>query len=232
MNLRTASTKSPALKSRRRAARPKPWVITMYGQKGGGGKTTLATNLVAEAMRRGYRVLLVDLDPQGTATDWHETMATEHASNERRPAPPPLVSALNKVPDLAEYDLVVIDVPAKLDDQQGGALRAADVALIPCSPSRADTRALGRGLALIRQAQADRPALKAYVVITRCKSAASARRLREGVGSALEVLRSEIWDRLVYQDAYGAGQGVTTYEPSGRAADEVLALFQELERLP
>lgn len=44
--------------------------VAMVNQKGGTGKTTLATNLARALQRAGERVLLADSDPQGTARDW------------------------------------------------------------------------------------------------------------------------------------------------------------------
>mgnify|MGYP002374079782 FL=1 len=45
--------------------------VAILNQKGGSGKTTLATNIAHALKLSGESVLLVDADPQGSARDWN-----------------------------------------------------------------------------------------------------------------------------------------------------------------
>jgi chromosome partitioning protein len=62
----TARAVSPAIEKPARPGR----VIALLNQKGGAGKTTLATHLAGEFALQGWEVTLLDADPQGSALDW------------------------------------------------------------------------------------------------------------------------------------------------------------------
>ena len=55
------------------------FVVSIASQKGGAGKTTVACALAVAAEHAGLAAVLIDLDPQGSATKWSEL----------REAPPP-----------------------------------------------------------------------------------------------------------------------------------------------
>ena len=88
-------------------------IISVLNPKGGCGKTTISTNLARALHDRGQSVLIVDSDPQGSARDWH-------AANEDNPIELVALDRPNNVKTLrrmaANYDCVVIDGAAKLED--------------------------------------------------------------------------------------------------------------------
>jgi chromosome partitioning protein len=208
-------------------------IVSVMGQKGGVGKSTVAICLGMAAFERGLRTLLVDADPQGTLTTWGE-VAAEH----QRKAPTVLAmgAAMHRPGQLEavarNYDWTFIDCPPRHGEVQRSALMIADLAILPCGPSASDVWALSTSLELVRSAQQVREQLQACIVISRKQPRTS---LGKDVRSVLEksgvgVLGSEMFYRVAYQEALASGSGVTGRRRDP-AACEVQALFDEVERL-
>jgi chromosome partitioning protein len=143
-------------------------IFALLNQKGGVGKTTLATHIAGELAMRGQHVVLLDADPQGSSLDW-----TQRRSQQGLPR---LFSAVGlaretlhqEAPELARRaDHVIIDGPPRIAALARSALLAAERVLIPVQPSPYDLWASAEMVALIREAQVFRPALRAAFVINR-----------------------------------------------------------------
>jgi chromosome partitioning protein len=209
-------------------------ILTIAGQKGGAGKTTVAISLATQWMSNGHRVLLVDADPQHSAKTWGEV-----AAESGHPAPTVVSMGVglhrpDQLPALAaSFDVVVVDCPPRHGEIQRAALMVADLAILPCGPSALDVWALGDSLDLIHAAQEVKPSLKVVVLITRkiprTVLASSVREALCGVG--LPVLDTELSLRINYPEAIAAGLGVTQYAPKSPASDEIKSLAKEIETL-
>lgn len=196
--------------------------IAILGQKGGSGKTTIATALAVRAGKDGKSVALFDLDPQGSATLWAER---------REGDSPAVVSCqifmLKKMLAKAEEggaDLAIIDTPGKIEQAAVEAAKAADVVLIPVRATAFDLDALKELRALLAIA-GDPPA---YVVINAApvqgRRHEDARAVIEQMHK-LQVASVHLSQRNAFSDSIIVGQTVSEYEPKGKAAGEIDALY-------
>jgi chromosome partitioning protein len=208
-------------------------IIAFTGQKGGVGKSTTAICVAACAVELGHRALLVDADPQGTARTWGEVAQESGRPSATVVAMGASMHRPGQLRQLASsYDITIIDCPPRHGDIQRSALMVADIAVLPSGPSATDAWALAGTLDVIREAQVLRDELRACILITRKQGrTALGQGAREVLGtSGLPVLESELGYRIAYQEAIAAGLGVTTFSPRDRAAAEIRALYDELER--
>lgn len=211
-------------------------IVAFVGQKGGSGKSTLAICVAAELAAQKRSVLLVDADPQGTATTWHN-VASERGHANAAPTVVAMTGSLHKaeqIPKLAAaYDTIVIDTPPRLAEVQRSALMVSHLAILPCGPSAPDAWALAESIRTITDATTYRPELKAAIVINKKRpGTAAAKGAREALTAAgLPVLDAEIGLRQAFQEALAAGLGVCSYAPRDAASDELRALVEEIVRI-
>ena len=208
-------------------------IVAFAGQKGGSGKTTTAISVAVEWMNRKKSVLLVDTDPQGSCRTWSDVAA------ERKHTVPTVVAmgvglhCPGQLTALAErHDTVVVDCPPRHDELQRAVLTVTDAVVLPCGPSAMDAWALAESIDLVLKAKKLRPELKAWVLITRkiARTAIGAGAREALAECGLPLLKTELGYRVTYQEAPADGQGPTTYDASGPAAEEIRALVSEIER--
>lgn len=201
-------------------------VIAVLNQKGGSGKTTIASNLAAVLHSRGQRVAIVDADSsQGTVSEWasrNDSTPTVLASHEPK---------LDKnIPALdGAFDFIVIDGAPHVEDMARSAIVAADLVLIPVRPSAADIWSAEDIVDLVQARREVTGAPQAAFVVSQQVLRSN---LADSVNEALAafdepVLKARTSSRVAYAEALGAGLSVLDLDDS-KAAKEVEALTDEV----
>ena len=204
-------------------------IIAVCNPKGGVGKTTVTVNLAGAFARRGWEVLVVDTDPQGSLRDWHAADPDNSMALVALDRP----SSVRTVLGLARsYDYVLLDGAAKLEDMLVATVKVADFVLVPVQPSPYDVWGASDLVDLVRARQEvtdGRPA-GAFVVNRRVGGT----RLAEEVVSALAeyplpTLAASITQRQVYAQTAAAGRTVFDGRVHLVARGEIDALADEVE---
>lgn len=199
--------------------------IVVVSQKGGTGKTTLAVHLAVAAERAGKPAVVIDLDPQASAAAWGDLrQADEPAVESVQPAR--LAPALKAAAD-AGCELAIIDTPARSENTALDAVRAADLALIPCRPGFFDTAAMSFTANLLKLA--GKPG---FVVFCQVPSRADSllAEVREALTTyGLAAAPVPVHLRAAYSHAIPGGQSAQEYEPQGKAAGEISGLYRWLQ---
>jgi chromosome partitioning protein len=209
-------------------------IVAVGNLKGGTGKSTIAVNLACRLAETQRAVLLIDADPQGTATAWLRdgppqglcvaslplARAEGHAMwadgiREQRPC----------------HERIVIDLPPQTGDCFEAALRVADLLVVPLTLSEVDLHATAQALAVlhrVRGARQGRPScLLAPSKVDRRTS------LGRQAGASLGRLGWEVGPPLVqraaHAEAFRAGTWIGAHAPGSAGHVEVCALAGQVE---
>jgi chromosome partitioning protein len=194
-------------------------VISFVTQKGGSGKSSTAASIAVAAVQDGRRVFLLELDRQGTLSDWADARQAEEPAFERIDATA-LDRALATLREAA-YDLVVVDTPGVDSPATVAVMRASDLCLVTCRPTAPDMRgALPTVQTLIRLGK------PFAFVLSQCPPrSARVEETRAGLSALGLIAEPPIVSRADHQDAIAAGLGVTEFNEAGAAAAEVRKLW-------
>jgi chromosome partitioning protein len=203
--------------------------IAFLSQKGGSGKTTLAVHIAVAASEAREKVILIDTDPQGSAADWGQ--ARKRAGIEGSPAIHKASAAtLARVLESARHDdltLAVIDMAPHATAGVDVIAAAVDFLVIPCRPSAFDLKAIASSVNVAKAA--GKPA--AFVLNTcdaRIPEVAEARAVLARHG--FPVAPVDIGHRVAFSRAVTSGQSVTEFDPHGKAAAEIVALWRWIKQ--
>jgi len=206
-------------------------IITVGGTKGGGGKTTIATNLAVMRANDGRDVLLIDADDQGTASNF----TSLRNSNLEKGAGYTSVRLLGEeiihsYRSLREkYEDIIIDAGGRDTDSHRAGLGIANVALIPFQPSSFDVWELGKASKVVRESRVLNQGLQAYTLINMADPRGgdndAAAEYAEDI-EGLKFIPVPIVTRKAFRRAAAQGLSVTELKPQDvKAIEEIQALY-------
>ncbi len=192
-------------------------VISLLAQKGGVGKSTLTLHYAVEAERAGAgRVVVIDTDPQASASKW----------SQRREAETPMMLAADAsdLPGAVEacradgVDLVLVDTAPHVKASTAHAARLADLCVIPCGPSLLDIEAIGATVDIVEAL-----GKRAIIVINKGRHSSNVNAEAASVlsGYDLSVCPVVVMRRAALEDAFIDGRAVAELKPRSKAAQEI-----------
>lgn len=205
-----------------------PAIVTIAQQKGGAGKTTVAVQLATAMRQAGHSVALVDIDPQASLTGW--VRLREHEAKDAAEIRFSMIGGWRLGVELdrlkRDVDRIVVDSPPHAESDAKGAIRAADLVLVPCQPSPLDIWA-SKSTLDIAMNDGKPTALVLNRVPPRGKSVDDA--LQSIAERGYAALSARLGNRQAFINSLGRGLGVVESEPRSAAAQEVEALCAEVE---
>jgi chromosome partitioning protein len=198
--------------------------IVINSQKGGSGKTTLCAHLSVEAERAGNGpVFLIDTDPQGTLTTWHEKRQAEAPQRVELPFDG-IAEGLRQLRQ-RNAAFCFIDTAPSRTDETAVLFDLADLVIVPIRPSPSDLWAASATVELLK-----REKVPFLFVLNQAKTNAS---ITAQAAASLShhgpVAETFIGDRVPYAAALTDGRTAIEITPKGPAAIETAALWQNIQ---
>jgi chromosome partitioning protein len=204
-------------------------IILIGSEKGGVGKSTLATNFSVYLTLLGKDVILVDSDKQRTSSNW---------ADDRRKSNLPIVESVSKYDNIRHtlkdlqkrYEYVIVDAQGRDSIELRTGLLSANICITPVQPSQADLDTIYKMVNITQTAQETNEELKTYSIISRAPNTSTeiteARQCLSNV-KEIQLLNNVVYDRRIYRDALGTGKSVLEME-NDKAIQELTLVCEEI----
>ena len=203
-------------------------VITICQQKGGTGKTTLAVHLaLAFAKLHNLKIAIIDTDPQGSLGKWFEVRSEKKVSNENLTFKTASLwgaqyesKALKK-----DHDIVIIDTPPKIESDARPSIEAADLVLIPMTPSHVDFWATEAIIDIAKKAEK-----KIFIQINRANERSKlVKKTHEYINTInVKSTNTLIGHRQIYASSMGEGKTAIEKQKKSNAVEEIKKLSEQI----
>lgn len=202
--------------------------VSIIGQKGGSGKSTLACHLAVEAAAAGMVTAAIDADPQKSLYQWYERREAD-APQVTRETDADEIRKLVKRAAAGGCQILFIDTSGRAEATMREAADLADLILIPTKPEKFDLDTLPTVQKVVRFVKKDR---RSFVVLNQCHplaigtESALVKGLRDYLaGAGFQVAPTAMHRLIDYTACLNDGRVAQEFEPEGRAAGEIRALF-------
>lgn len=207
----------------------KPIILPILNQKGGAGKSTLSLTFGESFARRGYKVLLIDADIQGSLRAWSSFSKGTVLPVIGIDVEGTLESGIKAIK--ADFDIIIIDCPPTLAAE---VILLADLILIPVLPSAFDFCASVDIVSLIKKSQKVSGSPEAYFIVNKSKkntqtSKAIVEAIKE-MGDSLPYLNEVVGDRQAYVKCVPDGKTIFHSKDSEakKAVEEINLITNQL----
>ena len=205
-------------------------VITFANQTGGSGESTLSANVAVFWSNSGYKVAVIDADPQKSLTYWLTERKKYYGADDigidfynfdiRN-----LSEEIKKIK--RKYDFIIIDSPPAITFGTIQIIKASKGVFVPVQPSPLDLMATLPFLQIARE-ERKKPLIILNRVMPRAKlTDAMILRLRY---SGAKIARSRISSKVIFAETYAVGRGVIDINVTSDAAKEIINVGNEILR--